>query len=102
MTENKKPGTGEVAKLRAEIAKDVPAIITTLAEPTTGNRARVQRYRAKHRRIEYVPSPDALAIIEAWHAHKLNNCMAGVIDRLILEGHKAMSGNAMSGNGKNG
>lgn len=69
------------------------------SDPRAGNRTRVQRYRAKHRRIEYVPSPDALAIIEAWQAHKLNNCMAGVIDRLILEGHKAMSGNAMSGNG---
>jgi hypothetical protein len=28
----------------------------------TGNRARVQRYRSLHRRIDYVPSPDVLPI----------------------------------------
>lgn len=30
----------------------------------TGNRARVRRYRAVHRRFDYVPSPDVLPIIE--------------------------------------
>ena len=30
----------------------------------TGNRARVRRYRTTHRRFDYVPSPDTLAIIE--------------------------------------
>jgi hypothetical protein len=29
-----------------------------------GNRARVRRYRAIHRRIDYAPSPDVLPIIE--------------------------------------
>ena len=59
----------------------------------TSNRARVKRYRAKHRRLDYVPSPAALKVIEAWTAAALCNCTAGVIDRLLLEGHKAMSGN---------
>lgn len=62
-------------------------------EPTTGNRARVRRYRARHRRIDYVPSAEALAIIEAWLERKLDNCTAGVIDRLLLAGHRAISGN---------
>ena len=46
----------------------------------TGNRARVRRYRAVHRRFDYAPSPDVLPIIE----HHLNIgtdcCVAGVID----------------------
>lgn len=59
----------------------------------TGNRARVRRYRGKHRRIDYVPSADVLKIIESWLGKGLNNCHAGVIDHLILAGHQAMSGN---------
>jgi hypothetical protein len=55
---------------------------------TTGNRARVQRYRKTHRRFDYVPSPAALAAIEI---HKgLDNCIAGVLDQLILAGSKAL------------
>lgn len=69
--------------------------MTATTEPTfdatTGNRARVRRYRAKHRRIEYIPSPDALAIIEAWRARKLDNCMSGVIDKLLRAGSKALT-----------
>ena len=68
----------------------------------TGNRARVQRYRAKNRRIDYVPSRDVMPIIEKHLAAGLNNCMAGVIDRLIREGHKAMSGNGVTGSGQKG
>ena len=30
----------------------------------TANRSRVRRYRAAHRRIDYVPSPDVQRIIE--------------------------------------
>lgn len=59
----------------------------------TGNRARVRRYRASHRRIDYVPSPDVWSII----AHHLkigtDPCQAGVIDYLIRTAHQAMSGN---------
>ena len=61
--------------------------------PSTGNSARVLRYRARHRRIDYVPSPEVLAIIEGWLNAKLNNCRAGVIDDLVRAGHKAISGN---------
>ena len=60
----------------------------------TGNTARVRRYRARHRRIDYVPSPAVLVIIDAWLKAKLNNCKAGVIDDLVRAGHKAISGNA--------
>ena len=68
----------------------ITAIATT---KITGNSARVLRYRARHRRIDYVPSPEALAIIEAWLDAKLDNCFAGVIDRLVMAGHRAISGN---------
>ena len=59
----------------------------------TGNSARVLRYRSRHRRIDYVPSPAVLAIIESWLSAKLDNCLAGVIDSLVLAGNKAISGN---------
>lgn len=54
---------------------------------------RVQRYRAKHRRIDYAPSADALALIERHLTSGLDNCTAGVIDRLIVAGSKAITGN---------
>ena len=59
----------------------------------TGNRARVRRYRATHRRIDYVPSPDVLPIIE--HHKKIGtDCyVPGVIDYLIRSGHQAITGN---------
>ena len=62
-------------------------------EKTRANRSRVQRYRAKNPRIDYAPSKEALAVIKAWRLKNLHNCTVGVIDRLILAGHKAMSGN---------
>lgn len=58
-----------------------------------GNRVRVRRYRSKHRRIDYVPSKVAAEIIEACLVSKLSNCTAGVIDRLVCAGYRAMSGN---------
>ena len=53
----------------------------------------MQRYRARHRRIDYVPAINVLAIIEAHLDACLNNCVAGVIDQLIEAGHRAVSGN---------
>jgi hypothetical protein len=72
--------------------------VSAPVEPKTGNRARTQRYRAKHRRLDYVPSAAVLAIIEAALAAKLNNCLAGVIDDLILAGQSAVSGNTLGRN----
>ena len=43
------------------------------------------RYRQKHRRFDYVPSADALKIIER-HYRKGQLTLAGVIDSLILAG----------------
>ena len=58
-----------------------------------GNRTRVRRYRSLHRRIDYVPSPDVLPIIE--HHLKIGSdpYLAGVIDYLIRSGHQAITGN---------
>lgn len=52
------------------------------------NKERVARYRSTHRRFDYVPSPEALAAIESHKA--LDNCIAGVLDQLILAGSKAL------------
>lgn len=63
---------------------------------TTGKvtvRARVQKYRATHRRVDYAPAPRALAAIERHLAAGLDNCIAGVIDRLIDAGDRAVTGN---------
>lgn len=56
-------------------------------------RLRVQRYRATHRRIDYAPSAEALVLIERHLAAGLDNCAAGVIDRLIAAGDKVITGN---------
>lgn len=61
------------------------------------SRARVQRYRGKHRRIDYAPSAAALALIERHLIAGLDTCWAGVIDRLIAAGSRAISEN---GNGQ--
>ena len=42
----------------------------------------VNNYRKAHKRFDYYPSRDALAVIEQNSA--LSNCVAGVIDALIL------------------
>jgi len=61
------------------------------SKPATGTSARNRRYREKHRRIDYAPSADALAIITAWKGRKLDNCMAGVLDKLLIAGHQALA-----------
>lgn len=62
----------------------------------TAKRARfrisMDKYRANNRRFDYVPSPVALAAIEAAHAAGLDHCFAGVIDRLVLAGAGVLSG----------
>ena len=52
-------------------------------------RVRVQKYRATHRRIDYVPSPSVLVVIERHLDAGLDNCIAGVIDHLIEAGDTA-------------
>ena len=56
------------------------------------NTIRQRRYRAKHRRIDYIPDTEALAIIQK-HQELMPWNLAGVIDALILAGDKAVSGN---------
>ena len=62
----------------------------------TGNRARVRRYRTLHRRIDYVPSPDVLPVIQHHLKIGTDPCWAGVIDYLIRSGHQAITGNGGS------
>jgi hypothetical protein len=59
----------------------------------TGNRARVRRYRTLHRRMDYVPSPDVLPIIQHHLKVGRDPYLAGVIDYLIRSGHQAITGN---------
>ena len=65
----------------------------SMGEPMSGNGARVRRYRATHRRIDFVPSADVASIIDQHRDAGLSNCLSGVIDRLIRLGHAA-SGNS--------
>ena len=65
----------------------------TKTNPTTGNVARVRRYRATHRRIDYVPSYDVLPIIEHHMNIGTDRCLVGVIDYLIRAAHQAITGN---------
>jgi hypothetical protein len=58
-----------------------------------GNRARVRRYRAIHRRFDYVPSPDVVPIIQHHLAIGTDPCIAGVLDYLIRSGQRAITGN---------
>lgn len=58
-----------------------------------GNRTRVRRYRAIHRRIDYIPSPDVLQIIEHHLKMGTDACLAGVIDYLIRAGQQSITGN---------
>lgn len=59
----------------------------------TGNRARVRRYRATHRRIDYIPSPNVLPIIEHHLKVGTDRCLAGVLDYLVRSGQQAITGN---------
>jgi hypothetical protein len=61
--------------------------------PDTRNRDRVRRYRKSRRRVDYFPGLGVAAIIEKHLAAGLDNCMAGVIDKLIRAGDMAISGN---------
>ena len=67
--------------------------IVSNAVRLTGNLARVRRYRTLHRRIDYVPSPDALAIIRHHLKSGMDPYLAGVIDYLIRYGHQNITGN---------
>lgn len=67
-------------------------IASMLLAKRVTEKSAVDRYRAKHRRIEFFPSPDVLAIIDHHRARGLNNCLAGVIDALIRAGDKSISG----------
>ena len=62
----------------------------------SGNRARVRRYRAIHRRIDYVPCPDVLPIIEYHLKIGTDCCLAGVLDYLIRTAHGTITGNGGS------
>jgi hypothetical protein len=57
---------------------------------------RTQRYRERHPRIDYYPSPDVLAILRHHSQTTGEPCLAGIIDGLVRIAHRVM----VSGNGK--
>ncbi len=71
-----------------------------MSKAQEANRARVRRYRAKHQRIDFVPSPDVLKIIEHHLTAELDNCKPGVIDKLVRAGHRAITGNGAPEGGR--
>ncbi len=54
---------------------------------------RLRRYRQRHPRIDYYPSPDVMPIIKHHLKIGTDPCLAGVIDYLIRTGQRAISGN---------
>ena len=66
--------------------------MTELTETITGNAARVRRYRAKHRRLDYTPAEDVLNIVERIAVVNPTRSWAEIIDYLVRAGHKAVSG----------
>lgn len=54
---------------------------------------RLQRYRQKHIRFDYYPSPDVVDIISFHQANGKEPCVAGILDGLIRAGHRSVSGN---------
>jgi hypothetical protein len=64
-----------------------------LTRPTSSATLRIRRYRTKHRRIDYAPSPDVLAIIQHHLKEGFDSSIAGILDELIRRGHKSVSGN---------
>jgi hypothetical protein len=57
---------------------------------------RIRRYRERHPRIEFYPSPDVLAILLHHREKTGETCMAGILDGLIRVAHRAL----VAGNGK--
>lgn len=66
-------------------------LITTEIQRVAPNTIRQRRYREKHRRIDYVPDVDVLAIILK-HRKSMPWNLAGVLDALITAGDKAITG----------
>lgn len=56
-------------------------------------RQAVARYRQRNRRFDYSPSPEALAVIEHHRNTGTEPTLAGVLDMLVLAGHRAITGN---------
>lgn len=54
---------------------------------------RLDRYRQKHSRIDYYPSPDVMDIIKYHQANIGEPVISGVLDILIRAGHRIISGN---------
>ena len=68
-------------------------VVSNERQPAGEDRqASVRRYRARNRRIDYVPSAAAIAAIDAARALKLDPTLAGTIDRLVIAGLDAISG----------
>ncbi len=70
-----------------------------MSKEQEANRVRVRRYRSKNQRIDFVPSPDVLKIIEHHFGAGMDSCWAGVIDNLIRAGHQAITGNGATEGG---
>lgn len=72
--------------------------MTNDAEERRSARQRaVARYRQRNRRIDYSPSPEVLAVIEHHRSTGAEKVLAGVLDMLVLAGHKAITGNKLGG-----
>ena len=64
----------------------------------TSSTTRVQRFRSKHRRLEYVPGANALNVIDTWRTANPSLPLSAILDHLIVAGNTALiAGNALRG-----
>ena len=64
----------------------------------TSSTGRVQRFRSKHRRLEYVPGAEALKVIDTWRAANPTLPLSRILDHLFVAGNAVLvAGNAQRG-----
>lgn len=56
-----------------------------------------RRFRATHRRIDYVPQPAVAGVIEQHRQASSKKSLSRVIDQLVMAGHAAITGNLGAG-----
>lgn len=63
----------------------------TIKPPPNAQRQSLGKYRSTHRRIDYIPSAEALAVIDRHFSSTPGKNRQLVIDHLVLAGDRALS-----------
>ncbi len=85
--------TAELMK-HEEIGMPEKSVIQRKRAISKSTTHRLQRFRERHPRIDFYPSPDVLAILIHHRKAGADPTLAGIMDGLIRVGHRAVTGNA--------